>query len=333
GFHWVYCKREAKDAQKRSRIMKLLFLILIPVFLSGCISFELSREEYCNKVWRWDLECALNETLSEKEVLKVKDLSEMLRGRDCVESSWNILQWVEDNIEYDSYKAILPSPTIITRGEDITVQNPERVHQTPIETLELRKGICGDYAILISALLMNLDCKPYILRFEFESEETGHLATAILFDQYYILDQNLPPMDLGSYYKKWLQEGKRIKIVQIYDKGFLIGNITPSEMRKFDYALSDLDLKSLEAHVRERLKKELMEDPRIPLGYWEYATLRITFYNYAELYTPLYSNKIAENIAEEVVENFEDKNKNWRAFKLGLRQNSNDIIVEVQLAK
>lgn len=313
--------------------MKLLLLILIPLVLSGCLSFELSREEYCTKAWRWDLECALNVTLSHEEVSKVKDLSFKLRGDDCIESSWNALQWIEENIEYDNLKAQLPSPTIITRGKEVIVQNPDRIYQTPIETVEIGKGICGDYAILTTALLMNLNCKPYLLRLEFDGEETRHLATAIFLDQYYVLDQKLPPMDLGSYYKKWSREGKRITVAHIYDKGLLIGEITAEEMMEFDYKLSDSDLKFLENHVREELRKKLREDQRIPSGYWEYAKLRITFQNYGELYTPAFSEKIAEKIAKGVIESVEENDKNWRSFKLELKQISGDIIAEVQLAK
>lgn len=309
------------------------FIAILVVFLAGCLSFELSREEYCSKAWRWDLECALNKTLSDKELEKVRGLSMMLKGGDCIESSWNVLYWVEENIEYDVYKAHLPIPSIMIRGKEVIVQNPERMYQTPLETSQLRKGICGDYAILMTALLINLNCKPYLLRIEFDQEEAGHLATAIFLDQYYVLDQKLPPMDLGSYYKKWLQEGKRITIVHIYDKENLIGNLTASEMQEFDYVLSESDLKFIENHLREVLRKRLLEDARIPLGYWEYATLRITFYNYAELYTPAYSKKIAEKIAKEVIENFENGNKNWRTFKVKVLQSSADIIVELQLGK
>lgn len=313
--------------------MRRAFLLLIPLLISGCLFSELSREEYCEKAWRWDLECALNITLSEGEILKVNDLAKELRGKDCVESAWNVLKWVEENIEYDSQKALLPTPTIFTRGKEVVIQDPERTYQTPSETVKLKKGICGDYAILISALMANLDCKPYILRFEFEGEETGHLATAIFLEQYYILDQKLPPMDLGSYYNKWLGEGKRIKVGYIYDKGLLIGNITPTHMQKFDYKLSVSDLEFLESYLRAELKKRCREDTRIPSGYWEYSRLRITFQNYAELYTPVFSEKIAERVAEKVIEEFEKSKKDWKAFKVEISENSGALVVELELAR
>lgn len=312
--------------------MKLL-LVLIPLILAGCLSFELSREEYCNKAWRWDLECALNLTLTEEEISKVRDLAESLRGKDCIESSWNVLKWVEENIEYDNFKAQLPSPTIITKGKEVVVHSPERIYQTPIETVELGKGICGDYAILITALMINLNCKPHILRFEFTGEETGHLAVGILLDQYYVLDQNLPPMDLGSYYKKWLHEGKRINKTYIYDFGVLIGEINANEMRNFDYRFSESDLRFLKDQLRYTLREYYREDTRIPQGYWEYLKLKITFQNYAEFYTPAFAKKIAEKISEEVLKTIEENKKDWRAFKLELSQISDDIVVEIQLAK
>lgn len=313
--------------------MKHLSLILVPLIISGCLFFELSKEEYCDKAWRWDLECALNVTLSEEEIAKVRELSLQLEGRDCAESSWKILEWVEKNIEYDYQKALLPTPIIFTRGKEVIIQNPERTYQTPIETIELGRGICGDYAILIAALLMNVNCSPYVLRFEFQGDEVGHLATAVFLDQYYILDQTLPPMDLGSYYKKWLREGKRINTTYLYDKGLLLGTITPTEMRKFDYKLSNSDLEFLWGYVKKELEKSLLYDPNLPEGYWMYARLRITFQNYAELYTPAFSQKIAEKITTEVLESVEEDKKGWRAFKLELSQSSGDIVVELQLGK
>ncbi|MDI9611382.1 MAG: transglutaminase-like domain-containing protein [Archaeoglobales archaeon] len=311
----------------------LILVYLLTLLICGCISFELSKEEYCNKTWRWDLDCALNETLSEKEVSKVSELALKLKGRDCIESSWNVLKWVEENIEYDSQKAEFPTPIIILKGRDVMIQNSERSYQTPLETVKLGKGICGDYAILTSALLINLDCKPYILRFEFNNEETGHLATAILLDQYYILDQNLPPMDLGSYYKKWAVDQLEITKVHIYDRGVLVGEISGDEMLEFDYKFSDSDLKVIENRIKEMLTHRLIEDPRIPAGYFEALIIKITFPNYVEFYTKAFSEKIAENIAEEILESIEKSDKKWRAFYIELKVNSGDLIVGVHLGR
>ncbi|MCS7130873.1 MAG: hypothetical protein NZ872_05590 [Archaeoglobaceae archaeon] len=311
----------------------IIFLCLIPTLIFGCISFELSREEYCNKTWRWDLECALNETLSEKEVLKVAEQALKLKGKDCIENSWNVLKWVGENIEYDPQKAELPTPIIITKGKEVAIQNPERFYQTPLETLKFRRGICGDYAILISALLMNLDCKPYILRFEFEGEETGHLATAIFLDQYYVLDQKLPPMDLGGYYKKWLMDGSKIVKIEVYDKGSFIGELKGDQISGFDHKFSDSDLKLLEDRIRETIKKRLKEDPEIQKSYLESAMVKLTFLNYAEFYTSTFSEKIAEIIAEKVIESIEKTNKKWMAFYIDLKANSGNIIAEVYLGR
>ncbi|MEM0214982.1 MAG: transglutaminase-like domain-containing protein [Archaeoglobaceae archaeon] len=313
--------------------MKRLFLILVPLILAGCLSFELSREEYCSKAWRWDLECALNLTLTDEEVKKIGELAESLRGNDCVESSWNVLEWVEENIEYDNFKAQLSSPIIITKGKEIMVQNPDRIYQTPIETVKIRRGICGDYAILIAAFMINLNCKPYVLRFEFTEEETGHLAVGLLLDQYYVLDQKLPPMDLGSYYKKWLHQGKRINRTYIYDYGLLIGEISANEMRNLDYNFSSSDLRFLKDRLRISLREYFREDSGIPQGYWEYLSLKITFQNYADFYTPVFAEKFAEKISKEVLRAIKEYKKDWKAFKLEISQISGDLVVEVQLAK
>jgi len=315
--------------------MRRLLLLAVPLLfsLSCCLLAELSREEYCEKAWRYDLECALNYTLSEEEVAKVRELAESLRGKDCLDSSWNVLEWVEKNIEYDSWKALLPSPTILIRGKEVIVQNPERFYQTPYETVKLRKGICGDYAILIAALLMNLGCEPFLIRFEFEGENAGHLSAAILLDQYYVLDQNLPPADLGSYYRKWLKEGKRINEGYIYSRGIQVGKLTAEEMREFDHELSESDIRALRDMVRNELRQRMKEDPSIPVGYIEYAKLKITLQNYAELYTPAFSEKFAEMIAKDILENLKKSERDWKAFKVEIERKAADLVVEVELAR
>ncbi|MEM0351227.1 MAG: transglutaminase-like domain-containing protein, partial [Archaeoglobaceae archaeon] len=137
--------------------MRSLLLSFLTLFLVCCTGVEIgkmSKEEYCQKTWKFDLECALNHTLSDEEVQKISELAEKLKGENCKQTAWNALKWVEENLKYDYYKASLPPPTIITKGREVTVLNPERIYQTPEETMMLRKGICGDFAILTTAILI-----------------------------------------------------------------------------------------------------------------------------------------------------------------------------------
>ncbi len=133
--------------------MSIIFTALL---LTLCISppaEELSREEYCSKVWRYDYECALNYVLSDEEIQKVASVAEKVKGEDCKDTAWKILEWEDENLVYDVEKANLPPPQIEIRGGEVEVYNTGRYIQTPSETIMLGKGICTDYAFLTLALL------------------------------------------------------------------------------------------------------------------------------------------------------------------------------------
>jgi len=69
------------------------------------------------------------------------------------------------------------------------------------------------------------------------------------------------------------------------------------------------------------------------LGYREYAKLKITLQNYAELYTPAFSEKFAEMIAKDILENLKKSERDWKAFKVEIERKAADLVVEVELAR
>ncbi|MEM0203893.1 MAG: transglutaminase-like domain-containing protein [Archaeoglobaceae archaeon] len=301
-------------------------VVLIAVLLSFCLGLGgISKEEYCEKVWRYDLECALNKTLSAEEIEKVSGVLD-LHGANCIDSAWKTLEWVQENIRYDHVKASLPPPVITFKGRDVIVQTPERFYQTPEETVRLGKGICGDIAILTTALMLSNNCKSYVALIDFHGEEVDHLASLVFLDKFYVLDQNLPPMDLGSYYNKWLREGKRIDNVTIYDKGLKIGNLTAEELRMQDQEFTKDDLKRLEALMANEMKKNFS------FGsvdrFREKLVLRMKFEGFADYYSDAFADKIAELLAKRLLEKVEG---DWDAFTLEAKANFPDLEVVLTL--
>ncbi|HDG64053.1 MAG TPA: hypothetical protein ENG72_01630, partial [Thermococcus sp.] len=116
-------------------------------------------ESTCPTTWRYIFKEALKCGLSSNELTKISYLAIELKGQTVQESAWDILEWLQNNIEYDHYKASLPAPIIqiSENGTIIGVTGGEGTEiQTPYETIKKGKGICTDYTILTLALLLEM---------------------------------------------------------------------------------------------------------------------------------------------------------------------------------
>jgi len=96
---------------------------------------------------------------------------------------WRALDWVDKNIAYDDEKAS-------TGGIGI---------YDPITTIRLGRGVCSDYAVLTSAILLSADINPvYILTFN--TSIGSHTVAGIeLNNTLWILDQHLPVIEWDDY--------------------------------------------------------------------------------------------------------------------------------------
>lgn len=308
--------------------MNRVAVVSIVAVFSLCLGFGgITKEEYCEKVWRYDLECALNKTLSAEEVEKVSNVVNV-HGTNCAETAWKTLEWVQENVRYDYVKASLPPPVIILKGKDVIIQTPERFYQTPEETARLKKGICGDIAILTTALMLSNNCKSYVALIDFHGEDVDHLASLVFLDRLYVLDQNLPPMDLGSYYNKWLREGRKIDSITIYERGLRVANLTAEELRNQDQEFTEEDLKRLQVLITSEIKKRV--------SFWnlerfkEKLVLRMKFEGFADYYSDVFADKIAELLAKKLLEKVEGR---WDAFTLEIKANFPDLEVILTLFK
>jgi len=145
----------------------------------------------------------------------VKNVSKYTSDLD---KAWEILDWVDKHIEYNNSKAELAEFSYFL--------------QTPFETTLKKGGICGDYALLTAALLLDSNISPiYMLYIEFEYrlqmvEETviyelsppPHASVGIAINgSIFILDQNLPMRYVGDYYESWLDYNYFISNVTFYE--------------------------------------------------------------------------------------------------------------------
>ena len=323
--------------------MKRIAVILLALIVAGCSQVQLSEEELCEKTWRYDLACALKHTLSGSEISKIKNLADKLRGENCAESAWNILAWVDENIQYDVQKASLPQPVIEVVGRDVKVVAGEaRMYQTPAETVMLGRGICGDYAILTAALLLAADCSAYVLNVSFAGEEQNHVTAAVKLDQLYVLDQHLPPMDLGSYYRKWLRDGKTIERVEVYEvtpgKVAVVATMQRNDLERFDYAMTQADAENLERKIESMLHDsfglkvdERLKGKTLPHDYVSGEIWRLTVQDYADYFTPAFADEIAEHFYDMLVEDLDLKNA--RAFNLEVAVQGDDVVLTLVVAR
>lgn len=315
--------------------MRSFALLVLALFAVMCISNSDvgSIHDYCDKLWRYDTECAIKYMFTPQELEKISGIAERVRGENCKETAWNALKWVDENIKYDQEKAMLPPAEIVISPLGVKVESGERKLQTPSETVLLGKGICGDYAILTAALITYNGCTVYIANVTFANDDEGHLAAAVKINgSYFFLDQHLPPLDAGSYYKKWAGDGKTIVSVTLYS---LNGSSTTLHDFSDDYTMTKADLEALENLVGKSLEKYgLKKDSRLgknlPAGYTTGRIITYTLPQFAEFYSPEFRSELAEYIVEQLAKsvNFEG----FRSYRVEVQKSGGDLEVKLYVA-
>ncbi len=285
-------------------------VVAIAAIIALCVSQP--QQIGCEKVWRYDLQCAVERAMNDSEIAKISKLAEKLRGKNCAETAWNVLEWVDKNVEYDYAKAAMPEPVIIVRGSEVTVQNPDKFYQMPSETIKLRRGICGDIALLTAALLKADGCEAYVLNITLKNGY--HAAVAVkIGDDIYILDQHLPPLDPGSYLKKLKLDGKEVVSIEP------IGNMT---LKYKDYSMTPRDAKLLEEKIEDAIaeKAGAMNVEGLRAG-----GVELRLYRYAEYYAPPFADEYAEHIAEKLLR----KMGRFARFDVTVKIDGGDLVVRM----
>lgn len=304
---------------------KLYFLVLLIIFLfTSIFAKEIKKEN----LWRYDLEKAIFYVLKDENLFEIQDLAINLKGSSLQESIWNILMWEEKNIKYDFEKANLPEPIIYiwTTGEIEVIQGENNIFQTPYETIQLGKGICKDYALLTTGLLLKMNYFPiYILEIEFQNDPIKHTTVGMVVDGWlFILDQNPPPMDPGTYYKYWFyNEGKIITNINLYEinkkEGFSVlkDNLKVEDFKSLDYEPTSKDLEYIGLSLMKIFKdnfSNLNVDNRVysldklqylPKGYSKGKIWYFEFPDFLEFYNPVFHFQFVNKLYRDILEDGE----------------------------
>lgn len=338
------------------------YTIKIPVQKNLNTKIKLNSEikanklkKICGKIWRYSFICALEYALNNTNLENIKTFAIKLKGQSLCESVWNVLKWEGKNIKYNWSKARLPATVVEYWGNRVKIIKKGIWYQTPAETIQKRSGICGDYAILTSALLLNLNITPYPAIVNFTSGSHATVLTKI-DGWYFVLDQHLPPMDLGAYYREWKYYrnstfgSRTIKDIHIYEvipgrraKVIDLGLISSSSMLKEDYRITDNDTKALCYALMEKFRNVgLVSDPNLrnlkpgsslPEGYVSGRYWTFSFPHYADYYNPVfykeYVNLFFSRIYSGLKDDAESCNRVWVSCSI----NDTNLVFHILLAR
>ncbi len=280
--------------------------------------YELSIGTSPEVSWRgWFTEDTLKSVLSDVYLREVMGLARQLDGESYIDKIWNVLKWVDENVEYNYSKAE-------------NIQNA--IIQTPFETAASGSGICTDYSILTAALLLNLGVNPvYILDISYENESVGHAAAAVKIDgELFVLDQHLPPIHIGAYYYTSLMNGHVISNITVYEvlktgvvEVRVVDSYDGDQIKEMYRGVEDEDLKAIRTAISERfraVKGWFKEDTRLkniaeselecrisgkacPEHYLPYGFTKgvvLTIYEPEYYYHPLLLERFADMVVQEL---------------------------------
>jgi len=166
-------------------------------------------------VW-YDSERAIKHHLQPKYLNEINDyVVHILKGNSTQDTAWNIVTWEDDVINYDYTKANNNNGCSYTYdGNNIVAIHATEYDkiQTPKQTIERRKGICIDYAILTAALLLKNGYQPVYI---FETD--NHAFAAIKINgKFYAIDQHPPIVDIDKHLNDLQKEHGKITAVNYY---------------------------------------------------------------------------------------------------------------------
>ncbi len=124
--------------------------------------------------------------------------------RDTVAALWDLLAWAEYSLVYDDEKY-----DALRRGLGVGVQ-------APLETLQRRRGICSDYAVLLAAAIEYLGFPAMVIGFP----NAGHAAAAVVVNNtVLVLDQRTPVIELQDYLEYIVSSEERLRVYLVYSVG------------------------------------------------------------------------------------------------------------------
>jgi len=276
-------------------------------------------------LWRYILKDALACMLSRGELDVISPLAEELKGEDLAQSAWNVLAWEGEWLSYDWEKAKQPFAKVIIHpdGRQEVVEGQNNTIQTPYETIMKRTGVCTDYTVLTDALLLAMNYSP-LYAMAINLTDLGHAAALVKINGWYFaLDQHLPPMDLGAYYRYWERQGNRIINATLYEitpgeekaNVKVLGVVAGKEILNQDYTMGDADARNLAVSMMNLLYEgfglkadeslKTLSDGKLPENYRAGWTWGVTYYNLADYYHPFFHEQYTEWLVSQLLSNQE----------------------------
>ena len=277
-------------------------------------------------LWRYLLKDALTCMLGKEELSVIAPIAKELKGNSTAQSAWNILEWEGEWLSYDWEKARQPPARVVIypNGTENVVEGMNNTIQTPYETIMKRTGVCTDYTVLTDALLLAMNYSPvYAVEINFTSPP-NHAAAAIKINGwFFVLDQHLPPMDLGAYYRYWEAQRKIISNATFYEivqrsgeaNVKVLGVFPGMDLLKQDYTMTSTEAENLALAMMNLLyekfgimadeRLEGMENGTLPSGYRAGWSWGMKYYNMADYYHPFFRNQYARWFLSEMAKNSE----------------------------
>ena len=159
--------------------------------------------------------------LLRKEISSIS--KQFVKYNTTLDKAWAILEWIDENIQYNYTKANLVDALVLnwntlSEYERELYDNLTKLQAANDTIYHYKSGICGDYAILTGALLLESGISPvYMLDISYKNSKIGHVAVAVkINDEYFVLDQHLPLRPLGNYYWDSIEDGNEIANITFY---------------------------------------------------------------------------------------------------------------------
>ena len=305
-------------------------------------------------LWRYLLKDALSCMLGKEELKVISPLAEKLKANSTVQSVWNILEWEGEWISYDWEKAKQPFARVVIypNGTEKVVQGENNTIQTPYETIMKRTGICTDYTVLTDALLLAMNYSPvYAMEINFTTPPNHAAAAMKINGWFFVLDQHLPPMDLGAYYRYWKDQGKEIPNATFYEISLggerasvkSLGVVSGTDFMKQDYTMTSREAKNLAIVMMNLLYEKFgikaderlqnMENGTLPSGYRAGWTWRVRYYNMADYYHPFFRDQYARWFLSGMMKNpeFMGYLQKSKAAWVDVRIEGDDLVVTIYL--
>nr|WP_240924233.1 transglutaminase-like domain-containing protein [Thermococcus sp. 21S7] len=234
--------------------------------------------------WRYSFdEEAVKAGLSKLLRSRVHGLAEsFIVYNSTLDRAWAILEWIDGNIEYNHTKAEYVEEEVQywdtwTEDAKLRYMNLTRLQAANDTAFGLHSGICGDYAFLTAALLLEANISPvYMLDIDYWNESIGHATVAIKVNgTYLVLDQHLPFIPLGNYYwysihnmKKEIENATFYK-VEVDENGEIKVSSwtwTGTRLRGMAYTMTEEDVRLVQNLAKQLLVElypQYKEDARL----------------------------------------------------------------------